>query len=179
MAQNGMIITNSSTPRRRLIGQVALLFIGIALVLLLWQLWLVLRAVLLPSPTAFVQGESNNAEKLALREASLEGAVKQLNGRSLFYVPSKPGEAGTAPVIEEEAPEPEAAPSRYEGPAITAIVLDQVWFEGGKKVKIGEGEVDDIEVLETDAPWGAKVKWKGKEFDVNFYEHDRVVLKGK
>lgn len=179
MAQNAMIMTNAVPRRSRWIGQVALLFVGIAMVLLLWQLWLVLRAVMLPSPTAFVQADSNNAEKLAQREASLEAAVKQLDGRSLFYTPSKPGEAGTAPVIEEEPAEQEAAPSRYEGPAITAIVLDQVWFEGGKKVKVGEGEVDDIEVIETDAPWGAKVKWKGKDFDVNFYERDRVVLKSK
>ncbi len=182
MAQNVMNMTANSSGHRagpRWVGQVALLFLGIAAAVLLWQLWLVLRAVMLPSPTAFVQGESNNAEKVAQREASLESAVKQINGRSLFYVPSKPGEAGTAPVIEEEPEETEAAPSKYDGPAITAIVLDQVWFDGGKKIKVGEGEVDDIEVMETDAPWGAKVKWKGKEFDVNFYERDRVVFKGK
>lgn len=181
MAQNGMNMTMNGgrAARPRWVGQVALLFVGIALALLLWQLWLVLRAVMLPSPTAFVQGDSNNADKIAQREAALEVAVKQLDGRSLFYVPSKPGEAGTAPIIEEESTETEAAPARYEGPAISAIVLDQVWFEGGKKVKVGEGEVDDIEVLETDAPWGARVKWKGTEFDVNFYERDRVVFKEK
>jgi hypothetical protein len=159
------------------VGRCALGVAACAAAVLAWQGTKLLRTALLPSPTAFVQSDAAGADRFKARGESLDEAVARLDGRSLFYVPSKPGEVVALPAeATEEEPE-EVAPDKYEGPAITAIVLDEVWLGGSKRAKAGGEAVDGVKVLSTNAPWGAKVEWRGKEYEVSFFERDRVVWK--
>jgi hypothetical protein len=134
------------------------------------------RAWRLPAPSAFV-AKDDTKNRAAQYASAFEGFVKQLDGRSLYYKPSPPGSEGEQPVEVVEDAAPEEAPARYEGPAITAIVLDTVWFADGQRVRAGTKGSGDLEVLQASAPWGARVKWRGGEFAVPFFERDKVIFK--
>lgn len=161
----------------RRIGALGGVAAGLALVALIAVapgLWGMLRAWWTPSPSAFV-ADGKEADKAEQQAAGFDEYLKQIEGRSLFYVPGKPGENGIAPV-EEVAESTDENATRYEGPSITAIVLGEVWFDDGRKVKTGVTD-GDIEVISTDAPWEARVKWRGGEFTVPFFERDKVVIR--
>ncbi len=176
MAQDGTQV--GAKAGFRWLGQLACALVVAGGLVVLWQVIKLIRTALLPSPTAFVQSDAGNDERVKQLATAIDNSAKQVSGRSIFYVPSKPGEAGTLPVEVAEEDEPdEATPDRYEGPAIAAIVLDEVWFAGGKRAKAGGEEVEGVKVLSTDAPWGAKVQWKSKEFEVAFYQRDRLIFK--
>ncbi len=159
------------------VGRLALGIAACAAFVLVWQGVKLVRTALLPSPTAFVQADAGGADRAKARGEALDEAVARLDGRSLFYTPSKPGEVVAAPTEAAEDEPEEVAPDKYEGPAITAIVLDEVWFGANKRAKAGGETVDGVKVLSTNAPWGAKVEWRGKEYEVSFFERDRVIWK--
>jgi hypothetical protein len=160
-----------------LAGAAALLLVVGAVVASAGPAYAVLRGWLTPSPEA-VSGKIDASEQAATHAAGFAGFVAQTGGRSLFYVPSAPG---TEQIVEVQ-PEPEdengtpRAPSKYDGPAIQAIVLDEVWFADGTKVGKG-AKKGDVEVLEVNAPWDAKLRWRGGEFVVPLFQRDRVVFK--
>lgn len=146
-----------------------------AAVVVVWALVLWIRAAFLPSPAAFVAADRE--DRSTARNAAMDASVAQLSGRSLFWVPSAPGDPGVT-VVEEAAPEGgEPVASSYEGPAIAAIVLDEVWFSDGTRRRAGEEAQGDLSVVGTNAPWDATVRWRGKEFKVPFFERDRVIFK--
>lgn len=159
------------------VGRLALSVAACAALVLVWQGVKLIRTALLPSPTAFVQADAGGGDRFQARGEALDEAVARLDGRSLFYTPSKPGEVVAAPTEAAEDESEEIAPDKYEGPAITAIILDEVWFGANKRAKAGGESVDGVKVLSTNAPWGAKVEWRGKEYDVSFFERDRVIWK--
>ncbi|HLP83825.1 MAG TPA: hypothetical protein VK157_05705 [Phycisphaerales bacterium] len=134
------------------------------------------EALLLPTPGEFVaSGDDKKAAEA--HAAAFDGYVKQLDGRSLWWTPSKPGTDATV-VVEEDPQEGDAPPpAKYEGPAIAAIVLDSVWFADGSKLSATDDEKDGIKVVSTNAPWDAVIRYRGKEFTVPFFERDRVVFK--
>ena len=135
------------------------------------------EALFLPTPGEFV-AESDNKKYTEQYAAGFDGYVKQLDGRSLWWTPSKPGTDATVVVEEEQPAEGEAAPpAKYDGPAIAAIVLDSVWFADGSKLSMADDEKGGIKVVSTNAPWDAVIRYRGKEFTVPFFERDRVIFK--
>ena len=141
--------------------------------------WRFARAWWMPAPSAFVT-KDDSKENVARYAAAFDPYVKQLDGRSLFYEPSAPGTEGEVAVEEQPEDNPDApAPTRYDGPAITAAVLDTVWFSDGQRVKVGEGKKGDLEVVSTNTPWDIRVRWRGTEFTVPFFERDKVIFKDR
>lgn len=106
------------------------------------------------------------------------GYVGQINGRTLFVTPAAPSEVAAAQAEPEPDPnEPPPLPTRYGGPAIQAMVLDQVWLQDGRRVKAGETS-GEIKVVSVNPPWEATIAWRGVEFKVPFFERDSVVIRG-
>ncbi|MFO0831972.1 MAG: hypothetical protein U0637_09025 [Phycisphaerales bacterium] len=141
--------------------------------------WRLVRAWWMPAPSAFVT-KDDSKDRAQAYAAAFDPYVKQLDGRSLFYEPSAPGAEGEAPAeVVEEGASQESAPSRYDGPAVTAVVLDTVWFNDGQKLKVGGGKAGDLEVLSTNTPWDVRVRWRGTEFTVPFFDRDKVIFKDR
>lgn len=158
-------------------GLVALSLVLVSIVVIATPLFHTVRGALTPSPEA-VSGKIDAAEQAQAFKGSFAGNVAQTAGRSLFYVPSAPGTEATVivePELEDENGKPRA-PSKYDGPAIQAIVLDEVWFADSTRVSLGKSK-GDIEVLAVNAPWDATLRWKGGEFTVPLFTRDRIVFK--
>jgi hypothetical protein len=157
-------------------GLTALALVAVSAFFVVPPLWHMLRGVLTPSPEA-VSGKIDAAEQAQAFKSTFASNIAQTNGRSLFYVPSAPGTEATV-VVEPEVDEggTPRAPSKYEGPAIQAIVLDEVWFADSTRVALGK-KSGDLEVLAVNAPWDAKIRWKGGEFTVPLFARDRIVFK--
>jgi hypothetical protein len=135
-----------------------------------------IESVLLPAPGEF-EAAAEDKKAAEAHAAGFDGFVKQLDGRSLWWTPSKPGTDATVVVEEEPVEGDQPAPAKYEGPAIAAIVFDSVWFADGSKLAVTDDEKDGIKVVSTNAPWDAVIRYRGKEFTVPFFERDRVVFK--
>jgi len=44
-------------------------------------------------------------------------------------------------------------------------------------VKLKEGESNGtVRLVRLDSPWGARLEWKGVEFDVGLFERDKIVM---
>lgn len=158
-------------------GLVAMVLFAASLVVAAGPVYRTLRAAMTPSPEA-VSGKIDAKEQAEAYAGGFDGFVAQTSGRSLFYVPSAPGTEQVV-VIEPEVSDGNGAPrapSKYDGPAIQAIVLDEVWFADGTKIGKGKSK-GDTEILEVNAPWDAKVKWKGGEFTVALFARDKIVFK--
>ncbi len=112
----------------------------------------------------------------------------RFDGRSVFYrplpTPRRPARrAETPPVILDtprEDPTPTKPPAQlvsptYTGPSLMAIFGDEVWFMGsgfkGEILRIKVGAEDNgIEVVSTDAPWMATLRYRGGEYEVPLYK---------
>jgi hypothetical protein len=46
---------------------------------------------------------------------------------------------------------------------------DTVWFDGGDRASVGQ-EAGDVEVVATSPPWSATLRWRGVEFEVDYWE---------
>jgi hypothetical protein len=122
------------------------------------------------------EAESERVNRYAL---ALENQVKQFDGRPLFFIPSEPTKPPPPPPAraEEGPPPPPPPPSKYGGPAIMGMYGGSVWFENGTWVKPGETSAAGVKVVRLDAPWSARLEWKGVEFDVPLFERDTIVSK--
>lgn len=157
--------------RRRVVAGVLLLLVLLAAIVSV-------RALV----SAFVGSSSGGGGLLAepdgesIRRA-LERDAGAFAGRSLFLIPPPP--AAEEPEVVESEPEAPVvlAPSRYAGPGIIAMVFDTVWFEDGTKLSLEEPEHtgEDLELVSVDAPWSARVRWRGAEFDVTLFRRDSIV----
>lgn len=155
------------------LGKAALACVVLAIVLLIAPLWDLGEAIIGPRPT--IPAVNEEAEKTAERAAAFNAFVAQSKGRSLFYNPKA---VASAPPPTPETTEPtDTRPRSYGGPAIVAMVFDEVWFADGKRLKVGGEESDDLRVVAIEPPWSAKIAWKGVEFPVNFFERNNVVFK--
>lgn len=157
-------------------GKIAAALVVAALIVCVKPAYKAVEAMLLPAPGEF---EATKADKKAAEAyaAGFDGFLKQLDGRSLWWTPSKPGTDATVVVEEEPAEGDQPAPAKYDGPAIAAIVLDSVWFADGTRLSTTDDEKDGIKVVSTNAPWDALIRYRGKEFTVPFFERDRVIFK--
>ncbi len=157
-------------------GKIAAALVVVAIVVCAKPAYKAIEAALLPAPGEF---EASKEDKKAADAyaAGFDGFVKQLDGRSLWWTPSKPGTDATVVVEEEPTEGDQPAPAKYDGPAIAAIVLDSVWFADGTRLSTTDDEKDGIKVVSTNAPWDAVIRYRGKEFTVPFFERDRVIFK--
>lgn len=135
-----------------------------------------IAAVFVPTPVPVAPPDAAAQDQAA----KLDNFRKQVDGRTMFFVPAKP--PPPKPAVEarnEETGPPPAppAPTTYGGPAPIAMVFDTVWFADGQKLKAGDESKDDLQVVRLEAPWAAILKWKGVEFTVKFFERDSVVIK--
>ncbi len=130
---------------------------------------------------AMTRAPDVNTEGLAstsgeAQKAQFDKYLAQINGRSLFIVPGRP----PAPEPEPPPPGPPSEPPKptsYGGSDIIAIVLDTVWFEDGRRMRVGDEAKSETEVIEVHAPWNAVLRWKGERFTVPLFGRDAVVLK--
>ncbi|MBL8745352.1 MAG: hypothetical protein JNK58_03240 [Phycisphaerae bacterium] len=127
----------------------------------------VLGALVAPSSTAVSEASPDNSRVETFR-ASFSTHLAQFNGRSMFFVPPRP----TPPPAEVESSEPEEPPppARYGGPAIIAMINRTVWFEGGNRLREDEAASGGLRVVSVNAPWGARIEWRGQEWDVPLFD---------
>jgi hypothetical protein len=110
----------------------------------------------------------------------LAEAVAQVDGRSIFFVPSPPlpPPPPPPPVVEAPPPPPPPPPATYGGPAIIAMVNGAVWFSDGTRLAVGEESASsELKVVRIEVPWHAVVEWKGIEFKVSLFDRDSTVIR--
>ena len=102
------------------------------------------------------------------------GMADRAVGRSIFWEPAAPPPPPPARVERASEPREEPPPAVYGGPELVAILGDVAWFEGDAVLMAGDEPEDSedasLRVLRTDAPWGARVVWRGVEFDITLFE---------
>lgn len=160
-------------------GQVATVAALLGAAALFMVLPAFVRAILVDSAESQGNAESdvNAAKKLA---EGFDGYLAQIDGRSLFLVP---GPMVAAVSVPDEAPVddgPKVAPkpSSYGGPAVVAGGLGTVWFDGGKRLKIGDSD-GDLRVVSLDLPWDVTLEWQKVEFKVGLLTRDSLVIKSE
>ncbi len=158
------------------VAKVAVLASILALVLLVLSLYPVLLALFIPAAkSSITKSENEDRAKQALQ--AFIDYQRQFDGRSLFFTPAPlaSSEPEPEPAPDEGSKEP-PKPSSYAGPSIIAMINDAVWFDNGKRLKVGEEKQDDLKVVKMSPPWEATIEWKGVEFAVNLFSRDSVVL---
>jgi hypothetical protein len=156
----------------------SLIAIGILSIAVVANLVPVLSEALSPKPSA--RAVVDEVTRLMTEHDETQMVYRdRFNGRSVFFEPParKKPPPPTPPItdiVKVDQPEkvdlePPPAPARYGGPAIVAILGDTVWFEGGKRVAVGE-EVDGIEVVALNSAWSAQIGWSRGEYAVSIYD---------
>lgn len=147
-------------------GLAALAAIAVALVTCARELPALVSALLLPRSVA-AEATEKSAERTEQYNASFEGYLAQIHGRSIFYVPGAPRKARPEEKPKDDKP---AAPTTYGGPKILAMVNDKVWFDDSSSLVSGGEGRGDLKVLGINGPWSAKIAWRGVEFDVPLFD---------
>jgi len=132
------------------------------------------RAFFAKSPAA-LEAKGEEQRQAEQQAGVFAGYSAQIDGRSVFILPSPP----SAPVVSEAEPDEEDAPDaplRYGGPAIIAAVNGAVWFADGSRLSAGDPAKDGFAVVAMNAPWDVTLRWKGSEFTVPIFERDRAVM---
>lgn len=167
------------------IGRAAVGLLAIALVIVAWSLWGFARALLAPSAEAQANAKGDDERNKAY-QATFEGRIAQIDGRSLFLLPGPPVD----PEAERKKKEEEAAkaaavptenpkPTSYGGPGMIAMINGVAWFDDGKKLTEGGAAVGDLRVVRLKPPWEAVLEWKGVEFTVGLFPRDSIVIDPK
>ena len=120
---------------------------------------------------ALAAADARRPDEARLRtfESSFDSHLSRSNGRSMFFIPPEPPPPPPPPTP-DEGPREDPPPSSYAGPALIAIVGDVAWFEGGTRLALDDDEARGLDVIDLDAPWSARVRWKGVEFSVPLFD---------
>ncbi len=134
--------------------------------------WTVGAALAESSPDA----DEHVQSALSRFKDGLENARAQFRGRSLFFVPEPP--APPPPVVDHRPATPSAPPppSSYGGPAILYVVNGAVYLNDGTRLTADEPEHGGVRLVSLDAPWSARLEWRGREFDVEIFQRNEVVV---
>ncbi len=66
---------------------------------------------------------------------------------------------------------PPPSPMTYGGPAVIAVIGDQVWFKSKDNLKLRVGEEGaGVKVLASNPPWTVKLAYAGGEYDVAIFK---------
>lgn len=156
-------------------GQAAVFVIIIAIVLLAFPVLALVGTLMTPAASPSAAQSTRQQEMLKKFEESSEHSLAQTSGRSLFVIPAAPRAPRNDPptTVTDTTPRP---PSAYGGPALAAIINDTVWFSDGTRLKPGENADKSLSVVKVDPPWGATIKYRGVDFPVTLFEHDKTVI---
>lgn len=86
--------------------------------------------------------------------------VAQIDGRSLFYLPTPPE------LTEDSGPKPTV----YGGPTLYAYVNSTAYFTDGQKLSPSAPEDRTLKLVKANPPWSVRVLWEGGEFDVELFK---------
>lgn len=158
----------SKSTRLGVITLVGIGVTGIILARTIWP-WVQLRT----RPPAPVSEKAQTDALEGQFETAMESYVDQVIGRSPFHLPgpSRPKVVATD--------EPTTKPTRYGGPSIQAMINNKVWFSDGLRLGPDDDAKDGIKVVSLNAPWSAKVRWQGAEFDVEFFQRSPLLSGNK
>lgn len=111
---------------------------------------------------------AQSAQRTEQYNAAFDGYLAQFDGRSMFFVPAPPRQAAKT----EEKPKDDkpSVPTSYGGPKIIAMINDKVWFDDNTSASVGADEKSGLKVVGLNTPWGAKIAWRGVEFDVPLFD---------
>jgi len=109
----------------------------------------------------------------------LERSQERFVGRSIFYIPKEPRRPTrpappTPPRVETEPPPPPppppppSAPSKYAGPGIRGILGNEVFFDNGSRIKVGDSG-DGVNVLKINGPFSVRLGWRSGEYEVSLF----------
>lgn len=156
-------------------GKVAVVVILAAIVVLVFPVVAMVGTLLTPAASPSASQDTRRQEMLKKFEESSERSLAQTSGRSLFVIPAAPRAPRNdpPPTQADTTPHP---PSAYGGPALAAIINDTVWFSDGTRLKPGENADKPLSVVKVDPPWGATIKYRGVDFPVTLFEHDKTVI---
>ncbi len=146
----------------------------IAVVALLGALFVVARevpafvsALMLPRGVG-KETVAQSAQRTEQYNAAFDGYLAQVDGRSMFFVPAPPRQAAkTEDKAKDDKP---SVPTSYGGPKIIAMINDKVWFDDNTSASIGADENSGLKVVGLNTPWGARIAWRGVEFDVPLFD---------
>jgi hypothetical protein len=156
------------------VGALATVAGAVALVVLGTSLVTFTRGAMTTAPEVDASGQVGRKGD----DKTIEKYLAQINGRSMLLRPGRVAQKEPEPApVDTGPPPPPPAPTSYDGSKIIAMVLDTVWFDDGRKMKVGDAEKDDTEVVSVNAPWDAKLRWKKVEFTVPLFGRDAIVVK--
>ena len=149
----------------------------------------VLGVVQSATEDSVVSDQANVIGKILEDNPIMERSQSRFTGRSIFYIPKEPRRPSPPkppppPRVEEEpAPTPPpqpppSAPSKYAGPGIRGILGNEVFFESGKRVKVGDS-ADGVDVLRINNPFSLRLGWKRGEYEVNLFAEEIPDFFGK
>jgi hypothetical protein len=132
-------------------------------------------AVLTPAASTAGSGANDEKQREDQFKKSFDNHLAQINGRSMFFIPSAPRKAeGPRPVD----PTP-SAPTSYGGPALVGFANGAAYFADGRRLLPGDPAERSLRVKALSPPWSAVLEWEGVEFTVSLFDHDRVVFAEK
>src|ERR1043165_1118131 len=180
MSEAQPVTPRALLARLGMVGRVAAVLLLLGAIVFVLSLRGLGRAVLVPSAKEAEKINKENRDKLVADYASsMDGHLKQFNGRSVFFVPSAPPkkeEPKPEPIEDKPKPDPTPPkPATYGGPKLIAMINGVAWFDDGKKLTVADDAKDELKVKEVIAPWSAVVDWKGVEFKVSLFDRDNVV----
>jgi outer membrane biosynthesis protein TonB len=163
--------------RLSLLSKAAILAALVALVVTLWSLVGLSRAILAPSATS-KNSAANDQQRAEEHKKSFEKLLAQIDGRTMFFTPApRPTETPSQPEETTPTDTTPPKPSTYAGPKLVAMINNEAWFDNKQRYAAGGEVKDDLRVVRLAPPWEAVVEWKGVEFTVSLFARDRVVLK--
>ncbi len=112
---------------------------------------------------------------------SLGAYRDRVEGRSLFFKPKPypkpvkpaPKLVDRGPVEPLPPPEPAGPPTRYMGPPILFVLGNEVWFDNGMHVSVGE-ESGGVTVIASNAPWSVTLGHDGGEYDIDLFKRSTL-----
>ena len=165
------MMQNLQLSRPFLLSTVGLVVAGIFLVVPLPGL---LEAMFTTSIGQDSAGENMQAY-LAAHDRDLATYRERFEGRSLFFRPRAPAVKPPPKQTTAKKPDlptpPPPIPMTYGGPAVIAVIGDQVWFKGKDNLRLRVGEEGaGIKVLASNPPWTVNLAYAGGEYDVPVFK---------
>lgn len=156
-------------------GRIALGLLAAAALVALLGLSRIGGALLVDSSGARLEGPGDEKEAATKLGAVFQNNLAQINGRSMFFVPPAPHKEPVK-TADDSNGKPPPPPSRYGGPSLVGFAHDAVFFNDGRRLRVGDDSDKKLKVVKIDAPWSATVLWENVEFTVSLFDKDKVVL---
>lgn len=155
--------------RSRRLGWITLAVALLTLLLLVLNVWPLVRLRMNPPPP--IAEARPDDPLLKTFAAAVTADLDQIRGRSLFGDPPPP--RPRTEIVRKTSPRP----TRYGGPAVIGMINNRVFLANGER--LGEGEsAGGVKVLALNAPWSARLEWEGGEFEVDLFPRNPLIGAG-